>query len=205
MSKALVRAKPFVKKRKALSLKRVLGKAAKKTGVRLPSFSLQMSKRTQSLLSWMSIGAILLFCLVTFLIKGVLLQPKFEITNIKFSQRTLETYEDIDLFNEVFRQVKGKNFFLLKWFHQQELLAALQERFPQIAAIQIQLEVDQAPSDTPEHASASLAEQLLAQTAEKKLTQHIKKRSQTTTGGILGVEISFQDPLFVVKLGDKKF
>ncbi len=122
MSRALVRAKPFAKKKKPLSLKRVATKAAKKTGFSLPSFSFNVSKTTKSILSRTAILAILIFFTFTFLIKGILFQDKFEIASIKFSQRTIETYEDIDLFNEVFRQVKGRNFYLLTRFEQDEVL-----------------------------------------------------------------------------------
>ncbi|MBO4204131.1 hypothetical protein J5893_04925 [bacterium] len=143
MSKSLVRARPFAKKKKPLSLKRMAHKAAKKTGIPLPSFSLNLSKTTKSVLSWSAIAAILLFFTFTFLIKGILFQEKFQITSVRFSQQTLETYEDIDLFNTVYRAVKDKNFYMLIRFDKEEVLAAIQEDFPQIQDIRFQLERNQ--------------------------------------------------------------
>jgi hypothetical protein len=64
-----------------------------------------------------------------FLVKLLFFQPEQKIIKVKFSEDTLATYQDIELFNLVSDQVKGQNYYILS-SHKDELLSKIQEKFP---------------------------------------------------------------------------
>jgi hypothetical protein len=59
---------------------------------------------------------------------------------VKWSEHTIETYEDIDLFNIIAAEIKGKNYYMLNAFQKNDILAKAQVSFPFVSAIHFQLE-----------------------------------------------------------------
>jgi hypothetical protein len=136
MSRGLVSARPFAHKKHTHSLKRIFNK----TGIPLPTFSLTLSQKVKKILSRSVISAILLTFCIIFLIKGVFFKNEFTMEKVKRSQHTIETYEDIELFNSIVSAIKGKNYYMLNAFQKSRLLANIQVTFPFVQAIHFQLE-----------------------------------------------------------------
>jgi hypothetical protein len=77
------------------------------------------------------------------LIKGVFFRPEFRIEQVKFSQATEETFDDIELFNAISSALKGKNFYMLQYFQKDTILEAIQAQFPFVADMHFQMETKQ--------------------------------------------------------------
>ena len=58
----------------------------------------------------------------------------------RFSQASLEMFEDDDLANLIYQFIKGKNYFMLQWFGRDDLLRDIQAQFPFVVDIQLQRE-----------------------------------------------------------------
>jgi hypothetical protein len=60
--------------------------------------------------------------------------------NVKWSEQTLATFEDIDLFNIIAANIKGENYYMLTTFKKGDILAAAQAKFPFVNDMHFQLE-----------------------------------------------------------------
>ena len=161
MSRGLVSAKPFAKKKKKNSFKRVINR----TGISLPTVSLNISKKAKEILSRSVIGIILLTFWFIFLIRGVFFKAEFTMNQVKRSEQTLATYEDIDIFNIISAEIKGQNYYVLNQFKKDTILDKAKQQFPFLNKMTIQLE----------------------------------------TGNTLGIDLTFHEPIFKVKLGEQEF
>lgn len=63
------------------------------------------------------------------------------IENIKFSQATIDTFEDVDLYNEIYNIVKGENYYVLKYLKKTEIITQIKQKFPIIESISFQMEL----------------------------------------------------------------
>lgn len=59
---------------------------------------------------------------------------------MKFSQTTEQTFYDIELFNLVTKELKGRNFYMLQYFQKDAVLRNIQNAFPFVAGISFQME-----------------------------------------------------------------
>ena len=136
MSRGLVSARPFAKKKKKLSLKKIMNK----TGITMPTISLSINQKAREILSKTVIILILATFGCIFLIRGTFFKDQFTIRNVKRSEETLQTYEDIELFNLITREIKGSNYYMLKYFKKGAVLEVAQGAFPFLKSMDYQLE-----------------------------------------------------------------
>jgi hypothetical protein len=59
---------------------------------------------------------------------------------VKWSEQTVATYEDLDLFNIITSAIKGKNYYMLTTFQKESILAQAQAKFPFVQDLHFQLE-----------------------------------------------------------------
>jgi hypothetical protein len=136
MSRGLVSARPFAHKKKKHSFKKMLNKS----GIPLPTISLSISQKAREILSWTVICIILVVFGAVFLIKGIFFKSEFRMEQVKWAEQTIETFEDIDLFNIVASSIKGENYYMLNTFQKGKLLSKVQASFPFVTDIHFQLE-----------------------------------------------------------------
>jgi hypothetical protein len=74
------------------------------------------------------------------LIKGVFFRAEFKMDTFRFSQNTIEDFENDELAEIIYQFIKGKNFFMLQRFEKNELLKKIQQQFPFVTDIQFQRE-----------------------------------------------------------------
>lgn len=133
MSKWIVSQRPFSRKKHKQSFKKVMNRS----GIAIPE--IKISQKLKHILSrWMCFILIIIIGIMI-LIKALFFKPEQKIINVKFSEDTLATYQDIELFNTISNEVKWKNYFILL-SHKDELLSNIQKKFPFVWDIEIQLE-----------------------------------------------------------------
>ena len=72
--------------------------------------------------------------------KGVFFKAEFTIHHVKRSEQTIQTYEDIELFNIISREVKGNNYHVLKHLKKRHILDSARQSYPFLSNIDFQLE-----------------------------------------------------------------
>ena len=136
MSRGLVSTRPFTKKKRKASLKRMMSK----TWISIPTVPLNISTKAKEILSRSAIITILLTFWFIFLIRGVFFKSEFTMNQVKWSEQTIATYEDIDLFNIIAREIRGNNYYMLKNFEKSAILDLTKASYPFVHDIQFQLE-----------------------------------------------------------------
>ena len=201
MSRWIVNQRPFSRKKRKQSLKKMLNRS----GVSIPE--IKINPKIKNILSRWMLFIVLIVCWIFFLIRSLFFKPEQNIINVKFSEDTLATYQDIELFNLVSDQVKGQNYFILS-SHKDELLSKVQEKFPFVWAIQLQLE-PQEEIIAPEPEILTIWIQLplnlpitAYQTSEANFPLKLSKK-ETEIGWTLWVQLQYYDPKILVKLNDK--
>lgn len=111
-----------------------------KTGIPMPKISLSINEKLRKILSKTVIILILATFWFIFLIRGIFFKAEFTIKNVKRSEQTLQTYEDIDLFNIITREVKGNNYYMLKNFKKWDILDLVKESYPFVKSMDFQIE-----------------------------------------------------------------
>jgi len=111
-----------------------------KTGISMPSVSLNISQKAKEILSRSVIAIILITFWFIFLVRGVFFKAEFTINHVTRSEQTLQTYEEIELFNLITREVRGSNYYILKNFKKSEVIELAQASYSFITDIQFQLE-----------------------------------------------------------------
>lgn len=136
MSRGLVSARSFAKKKRKPSLKKVMNKA----GIRTPNVKISLSAKTKKIIT--RVTMIIIFCvfIFVFIIRGFFFRAEYTIEKIKFSQGTIDYYEDIELFNALTTQVKNQNYFMLNRFKKHDILHSIQATHPFVTDINFQLE-----------------------------------------------------------------
>ncbi|MDR0369649.1 MAG: hypothetical protein LBH96_03965 [Candidatus Peribacteria bacterium] len=74
------------------------------------------------------------------MIRGIFFKSEFTINNVRRSEQTLQTYEDIDLFNSITREIRGQNYYILKNFQKRNILSLIQTTYPFLRNMEFQLE-----------------------------------------------------------------
>lgn len=133
MSRGLVSQRPFSRKKRRQSIRKTLNRS----GVPIPEF--KISQKLKSILSRWLFFVIVIIWGILILIKSLFFKPEQTISQIKFSDSTLATYQDIELFNLISNNVKWKNYYMLL-SNKDKLLSDIQKSFPFVWAIDLQLE-----------------------------------------------------------------
>lgn len=219
--KSLVRPKPFAKKKKPFSVKKTLQKTARKTGISLPEISLNIPSPVKKFISGTLIALILIWFSFFFLIKWVFFQEKFMIESVKFSQTSIDTFEDIELYNLIYHTLKGRNYYVLTRFQKDAVIADIHSQFPFIQDLDFQLELkstwDLPDLDVQFYQPSGLSAVLQWQLSADDFLQTLDKKADIYSGliedwkvvsenwGIIGVDIKFSEPDFLVHLGNEIF
>ena len=136
MSKGLVSQRPFSRKKRRQSFRKTLNRS----GVPIPE--IKISQKIKNILSrWLFFSIIIIWGFFI-LIKSLFFKPDQTISQIKFSEATLATYQDIELFNLILDKVKWKNYYMLL-SNKDKLLSDIQKKFPFVWKIELQLEPKQ--------------------------------------------------------------
>ena len=212
MSRGIVSQKPFSRKKRKQSFRKMLNRS----GVSIPEFKIGQ-KLKKYLSRWLIfILSIIFWTLI--LIKLLFFQSWQTISQIKFSEDTLATYQDIELFNLVADEVKWKNYYILL-SDKDEILKNIQKKFPFVWKIEFQLE-------PPQEVIIEEQEPIIiwiklptlnwtweqTWTWESKWIQFIQsdfplKLSKNTPNNwwILWVQLMYYEPTVLIKLNDKKY
>lgn len=208
MSRGLVSQKPFSRKKRKQSLKKRLNRS----GIEFPE--IEISQKVKSILSRGTFFIILIICWVALLIKISFFKPEQKIIQVKFSESTIATYQDIELFNFITEEAIWKNYFILS-SNKDELLSKIQKKFPFVWKIEFQLEAKENNLETYEkeddeiitiwiHLPHELPIATWYQRVETKFPLKLSKDEQEIWG-ILWIQLSYIEPRILVRLNDKKF
>jgi len=202
MSRWVVNQRPFSRKKRKQSLKKILNRS----GISVPE--IKISKTLRNIISWWLLFIVLIVWWVLILIKLLFFQPEQTIAKVKFSEDTLATYQDIELFNLISDQVKWKNYYILS-SHKDELLTKVQQKFPFVWAIELQLEPKQEIIVQPNQIviGIQLPLELPIRAIQKTETYFPLKDwiAEEEIWWTLWVQLMYYDPKILVKLNDKEF
>ena len=208
MSRGIVSQKPFSRKKRRQSFRKMLNRS----GVSIPEF--KIGQKLKKYLSRWLIFILLIIIWTLILVKLLFFQPWQTISQIKFSEDTFATYQDIELFSLVSNEVKGKNYYVLL-SDKDEILKNIQKKFPFVWKIEFQLEPQQEET-TKELESIAIWIQfpILNWTWEKQWTwvQLIQtnfplKSSKKTPDNwwTLWVQLMYYEPTVLIQINDKKY
>lgn len=203
MSRGIVSQRPFAHKKHKQSLKRVLNRS----GIAIPEFNI--SEKLRNILSRTVVFVTIIIVWTILLVKNLFFQPGQKITKIKFSEDTLSTYQDIELFNLISEEVKWKNYYMLS-SDKSTLLAKIQNKFPFVGAIELQLEPKE-EKEIKELDTITIAIQLPLELPIKSYqeTQTIfplkKSIAENENWWTLGVQLLYYEPKILIKLNGKDY
>lgn len=203
MSRGIVNQKPFSHKKRRKSFRKMLNRS----GISIPEF--KINPKLKNILSRWMLFIVIIILWVLILIKSLFFQPEQKIIKVKFSEDTLSTYQDIELFNLISNEVKWKNYFVLS-SKKEELLSKIQKKFPFVWDIQLQLEPKQeAIPFEPENLTIWIQLPLeLPITAYQVTETTFPLKSSAQEEEIwwtLWVKLLYYEPKILVKLNDKLF
>ena len=203
MSRGIVNEKPFSNKRRKKSFRKILNRS----GISIPEF--KINPKLKNILSRWLLFTIIVVIWISLLIKNLFFQPEQKIIKVKFSEDTLSTYQDIELFNLISNEVKWKNYFILT-SDKDKLLTKVQKKFPFVWDIQLQLEPkEDIIPNKPETIIMWIQLPLeLPITAYQTVETTFPLKSSKTEDEIwwtLWVQILYYEPKILVKLNDKQF
>jgi hypothetical protein len=203
MSRGIVSVKPFSHKRRKQSIKKILNRS----GISIPE--IKINPKLKNILSRSMLFIVIVVLWILILIKNLFFQPEQRIIKVKFSEDTLSTYQDIELFNLISNEVKWKNYYILS-SHKDELLTKIQKSFPFVWDIQLQLEPKQEiiPAE-PEILTIWIQLPLelpitAYQTVETIFPLKLSK-TEEEIWWTLWVQLLYYEPKILVKLNDKEF
>ena len=216
MSRGIVSQRPFTRKKRNQSVKKVLNKS----WISVPDF--KISEKLKSILSRWLIFTLLTILGVVILVKLLFFQRWQTISQIKISDSTLATYQNPYLFDFIASEVKWKNYYLIN-ADKDELLAKIQKgfniknlsweavefKFPFVWNIELQLEPQQEMEySEPERISIWID---FPFNIEWTWFHVIKADFPLRMGYVhdewwtLGVELDYYEPSVLVKLNNKEF
>ena len=227
MSKGIVSQKPFSRKKRRQSIRKSLNRS----GISIPEF--KINKRLKDLLSRWLLFTLMIVWGILILIKSLFFKSEHTISQIKFSEATIATYQDIDLFNLIYNKVKWKNYYILL-SKKDRLLSDIQKDFPFVWEIKLQLEPNKEETTTWEvniitwikffntqwqtwsktnqtwtntELSGSNVEATIWPSINKIQNKFPLKTSwkERENGWTLWIELMYYDPIVLIKLNDKKF
>ena len=178
-----------------------------RSGISIPE--LKINPKLKNILSWWMIFIIIIVLWVLILIKSLFFQPNQRIVKVKFSEDTLSTYQDVELFNLISNEVKWKNYFVLS-SHKSELLSKIQKSFPFVWDIQLQLEPKQETVPTePETLiiwiQLPLELPITAYQTAETIFPLKSSKAEEEIWWTLWVQLLYYEPKILVKLNDKQF
>ncbi len=218
MSRGLVNQRPFSRKKRKKPIKKILNKS----GVMVPE--IKISQKLKNILSRWLCFTLLIIIGIRILVKSLFFKPEHKIAQIKFSENTLATYQDIELFNFVSNKVKWKNYYILL-SNKDEILTDIQKHFPFVWKIDFQLESEEWGNIKTKNEKITIWITFpinLEFTWEETLTQTwielqpqwykviqssfpLKDSLKDNWWWTLWIELSYIEPRVLVKLNDKKF
>ncbi len=227
MSKGLVSQRPFSRKKRKQSFRKTLNRS----GVPIPE--IKISQKIKSILSRWVFLILIIVCWIFILIKSLFFKPEQTISQIKFSEATLATYQDIELFNLISNEVKWKNYYILL-SNKDKLLSKIQKKFPFVGKIDLQLEPKQGETAVEDETLitwikfSTIKKQTLNEKVPQSWSNTEEPQIQTETSSwwiqiiqnnfplkssrkepdnwwTLWIELMYYDPVVLVKLNDKKF
>lgn len=209
MSRGLVNQKPYTRKKRKQSLKKMLNRS----GINLPNLNLSINLKKY--LSWWLIFVILIICGIFFVIKFTFFKPEYKIINIKISDNTLSTYRNDNLFEDIEKLVNWENFYTITKFNCEKILSKIQSKYQYVCWINYQLEKNETSIDdlgtnyitlwyylpkydweywTKTDFSISYSNKFLKVSAEDEIIWWT-----------LWVNIQYCSPVLSVKMNDKKY
>ena len=205
MSRGIVNQRPYSRKKRKQSFRRMLNRS----GISIPEVTISpMVKRIFS--RWV-VSIVLIILSIFFFVKSLFFQKWQIITQVKFSEDTLATYQDIELFSLVSNEVKWQNYFVLT-SNKNAILNKIQKAFPFVWAIEFQLESKEViPDENMNMVTVwiqlplELPLKLPLAGAQAIQTQFPMKSSLTDEWGILWVQLQYYEPKVLVQLNDKKY
>ena len=206
MSRGIVSQKPFLRKKRKQSIRKTLNRS----GVSIPEF--KISQKLKNILSRWLCFTLLVIGWVVILIKSLFFKPEQIISHVKFSESTLATYQDIELFHLVTDEVIWKNYYILL-SNKDEILKNIQKEFPFVWKIDLQLEMPQEET-TSEEESVIIWVQLpaLNSTWENQWIQPIQTQFPLKSSKpfpynwwTLWIQLMYYEPTVLIQLNDKKF
>ena len=227
MSKGLVSQRPFSRKKRRQSFRKTLNRY----GVPIPE--IKISQKIKNILSRWVFFILIIVCWIFILIKSLFFKPEQTISQIKFSEATLATYQDIELFNLISNEVKWKNYYVLL-SNKDKLLSDIQKKFPFVGKIDLQLEPKQEETVVEDETLITwikfptIKKQTLNEEVPQSWSNTEEPQIQTETSSwwieiiqnnfplkssrkepdnwwTLWIELMYYDPVVLVKLNDKKF
>lgn len=227
MSKGLVSQRPFSRKKRRQSFRKTLNRS----GVPIPE--IKISQKIKNILSRWVFFILIIVCWIFILIKSLFFKPEQTISQIKFSEATLATYQDIELFNLISNEVKWKNYYMLL-SNKDKLLSKIQKKFPFVGKIDLQLEPKQEETVVEDKTLITwikfptIKKQTLNEEVPQSWSNTEEPQIQTETSSwwiqiiqnnfplkssrkepdnwwTLWIELMYYDPVVLVKLNDKKF
>ncbi len=227
MSKGLVSQRPFSRKKRRQSFRKTLNRS----GVPIPE--IKISQKIKNILSRWVFFILIIVCWIFILIKSLFFKPEQTISQIKFSEATLATYQDIELFNLISNEVKWKNYYMLL-SNKDKLLSDIQKKFPFVGKIDLQLEPKQEETVVEDETLITwikfptIKKQTLNEEVPQSWSNTEEPQIQTETSSwwieiiqnnfplkssrkepdnwwTLWIELMYYDPVVLVKLNDKKF
>ena len=203
MSRGIIKQKPFSHKKRRKSFRKMLNRS----GISIPEF--KVNPKLKNILSRWLLFTVIVVLWVSILIKNLFFQPEQKIIKVKFSEDTLSTYQDIELFNLVSNEVKWKNYFILT-SKKDELLTKIQKKFPFVWDIQLQLEPKEEviPAE-PETLTIWIQLPLELPITSYQTTETIfplkLSKTEEEIWWTLWVQLLYYEPKILVKLNDKQF
>lgn len=220
MSKWVVSQRPFTRKRRKQSIKKILNRS----WISVPDITI--NEKFKNLLSRWVCFIMLIVCSVLFLIKSLFFQSKHTISQVAFSDATLATYQDVDLFNFISNEVKGQNYFVItsnkdtllskiqNWFTVRQLgWLTTTQSFPFVWDIKFYLDEEiheENPVLDNELITVSIRfpDDLPIDVSEKNTTNfplRYANKLWDKRWGTLWVQLLYYEPKVLVKLGEKKY
>ena len=202
MSRGIVNQKPFSSKKRRKSFRKMLNRS----WISIPEF--KINPKLKNILSRWMLFIVIVILWILLLIKNLFFQPEQKIISVKFSEDTLSTYQDIELFNLITNEVKWKNYYILS-SNKDELLSKIQKEFPFVWDIQLQLEPQQKIIPIQEEIITAIQLPLELpikwyQVAQQSFPLKSSAKDEEIWW-ILWVQLLYYEPKILIKLNNKQF
>lgn len=206
MYRGIVNQRPFTRKKRKQSFKKMLNRS----GISIPEFT--VSPVVKRILSRWVISILLIILSIFFFVKSLFFQKWQIITQVKFSEDTLATYQDIELFNVVSNEVKWQNYFVLN-SNKNAILSKIQKKFPFVWAIEFQLEAKETYDESMNENGNMITiwlqfplELPVRNIQEIEAAFPMKSSlSEIEQWWTLWVQLQYYEPKVLVQLNDKKY
>jgi hypothetical protein len=182
-----------------------------RSGVSIPEF--KIGQKLKKYLSRWLFFVLLIIIWTLILLKLLFFQAWQTISQVKFSEDTLATYQDIELFNLISNEVKWKNYYVLL-SNKDEILKNIQKKFPFVWKIELQLEPQQEEIIKEENpiiiwiqlpSSNWTWENQWTWTQLIKTTFPLKLSKSPDNWWTLWIQLMYYEPTVLIQLNNKKY